>query len=90
MAVAIKTKFLGPTNVTGRRVKATTCDAMREHRRSVTLAWDHALDGQDNHARAAEALAKKLDWDGDWHIADGGDVYLWVRTGPFSQRFTVS
>lgn len=89
MAVAIKTKFIGPSNTRGSRVKAETCDALREHRRSVTLEWDHALDGQDNHSRAAKALATKLDWDGEWHIADGGDVYLFVRVGTWSSRFSV-
>jgi|GEM_PF-2338241 hypothetical protein len=89
MAIAIKTKFIGPSNTRGSRVKAETCEALREHRRSVTLSWDHSLDGQGNHARAAEALAKKLGWAGEWHIADGGEVYLWVRTGVFSFRFSL-
>ncbi|QIG74599.1 hypothetical protein EVC11_017 [Rhizobium phage RHph_I20] len=89
MPTAIRTKFLGPTNARGSRVKAETCEALPELKRRITLSWDHSLDGQANHARAAKALAEKLEWAGDWHIADGGDVYLWIRTGAFSWRFGV-
>jgi hypothetical protein len=53
---AIVTKFLGPTNVRGSRVKAA-CYAG-----SVTLHWDHSLGMEDNHRRAAEALRDKLGW----------------------------
>ncbi len=89
MPIAIKTAFIGATNYRGSRVKASTMDSLKEHRRSLTLSWDHSLDGQGNHQRAAQALAEKLEWDGEWHIADGGDVYLWVRCGSFSSRFTI-
>ena len=53
---AIVTKFLGPTNVRGSRVKATA-DAG-----SITLSWDHSLNVEENHRRAAEALRDKLGW----------------------------
>ncbi len=46
------TKYLGPTDTRGSRVKATHATT----RKSVTVAWDYALDGIDNHARAARAL----------------------------------
>jgi len=91
MAVAIKTKFLGATNYRGSRVKASVMYNWGDHERgSLTLNWDHAKDSEGNHAAAAEALAKLLEWDGEWHIADGGDCYIWVRAGEFSRRFTVS
>lgn len=89
MAIAIKTTFLGPTNTLGSRVKATTMDALKEHRRTITLSWSHEMDGQGNHAAAAKALATKLGWDGEWHIADGGEFYIFTRAGSFSHRFTV-
>lgn len=54
---AIFTKYIGPSNVRGARVKATD-----EDRNSVTLSWDHALDSLDNHRAAAEALIKKMKW----------------------------
>ena len=52
---AIVTKYLGPTNTRGARVKAT-CDAG-----SVTVAWDYALNEEDNHNAAARALILKLE-----------------------------
>jgi hypothetical protein len=56
MRQAIVTKFHGPTNHRGARVKATA-DAG-----SITLPWDHALGVEGNHRAAAEALAKKYGW----------------------------
>lgn len=53
---AIVTKYFGPSNVKGSRVKAS-CEAG-----SITLSWDHALNAGDNHASAAQALLVKLDW----------------------------
>ena len=46
MRQSIKTKYLGPSNVRGARVKASS-DAG-----SVTLPWNHALGIEDNHAAA--------------------------------------
>lgn len=53
---AIITKYLGPTDTRGGRVKAK-CDAG-----SVTVSWDHALDIELNHRAAALALITKLGW----------------------------
>ncbi len=61
MYQAITTKFFGPGNVRGSRVKATAQAG------SITLAWDHALNPDQNHVAAAQALATKLDWSGKWH-----------------------
>ena len=53
---AIQTKFLPCTNYRGSRVKAwAECG-------SITVEWDHALNVDENHERAAKALALKLDW----------------------------
>src|SRR4051812_13534711 len=76
-AAAINTKFLGPTDSRGARVKATSQAG------SLTLAWDHALGASDNHAAAASALASKLRWAGQW-IAGGmpdgcGNVFVCLR-----------
>jgi hypothetical protein len=46
------TKYLGPTDTHGGRVKATHLTT----RKSVTVPWDRALDIHDNHARAAERI----------------------------------
>lgn len=56
MRQAITTKFLGPTNFRGSRVKAT-CQAG-----SVTISWDHATGSEENHLAAAKALCDKYDW----------------------------
>lgn len=60
MYQAINTKFLPATNVRGSRVKAIA------EAGSVTLSWDHALNAEDNHVRAAEELARKFGWQGNW------------------------
>ena len=56
MMQAIVTKYLGPTNHRGSRVKATACAG------SVTMAWDYELDTDGNHLAAAEALRSKYGW----------------------------
>ncbi len=61
MYQAITTKYLGPTNIRGARVKATASAG------SVTLSWDHARNSEANHTIAAHTLASKLDWHGTWH-----------------------
>ena len=56
MRQAIQTKFLGPTNHRGARIKAF-CDAG-----SVVVSWNYAVGVPENHALAAEALCQKLGW----------------------------
>lgn len=51
----ILTKYLGPTNFRGSRVKATSGSGT-----TVTIAWDDELNIDENHAAAAMALAAKL------------------------------
>jgi hypothetical protein len=58
---AIETKYLGPSNVRGARVKATA------EAGSVTLGWDHALNSEGNHRKAAEALCEKFNWLGEYY-----------------------
>lgn len=53
---AIQTKYLGPTNTKGSRIKAT-CAAG-----SITIIHPHELSGQAAHRKAAEALVAKLNW----------------------------
>lgn len=55
---AIVTKFFGPTNHRGSRIKATAQAG------SVTVGYDHALNAEDNHLAAATALAAKYGWEG--------------------------
>ncbi len=82
---AIVTKYLGPTNVRGSRIKAK-CQAG-----SVTLSWEYGLNSMNNHLAAAKALATKLGWNyGEWigaGLPDGSCVYV-CSTTP-DDRFTV-
>lgn len=58
---AIVTKYIGPTNARGSRVKAT-CAA-----RSITLEWNCAFNAEENHTEAARALCVKLGWVGKYY-----------------------
>lgn len=53
---AIITKYFGPTNSRGSRIKAQ-CAAG-----SVTIPYPYALWGQERHRAAAVALCQKLQW----------------------------
>ena len=73
MPQAIITKFLGPTNTKGSRIKATSW------RGSVTLPCDHALDTVANYRAAALALCDKMNKEpnndfGAWKIAAGAEL----------------
>lgn len=47
----VQTRFIGPTNYRGARVKATNVTSGK----AVTLGWDHAKDAPENHMAAALA-----------------------------------
>lgn len=51
---AIQTKFIGPTNTKGSRVKASCWLG------SVTVSWDHALNSEANHIEAIQAMVRKM------------------------------
>lgn len=57
---AIVTKYLGPTNTRGSRIKASASAG------SKTVEYDCALNPDDNHKVAAETLATSLGWAGQW------------------------
>lgn len=73
---AIMTKFLGPTNYRGSRVKAW-CDAGQ-----ITLNWDHEIGVDENHYKAAMTLVYKLKWTeyNDWHLGALPRNYGYVLT----------
>jgi hypothetical protein len=64
---AIVTRYLGPTNCRGGRIKAKTASGI-----SVTLGYDSALSITANHAAACKALVDRLNWGGRW-ISGGTD-----------------
>jgi len=63
---AIKTKYLGPTNTRGSRIKASDgCG------NAIVINWDYELDVDKNHKVAAITLCKKMKWNTSfatgWH-----------------------
>ncbi len=72
--IAIETKFLGPTNYRGSRIKAYTESGL-----SLTLSYDHSLrQGVEAHAPAALALAARMGWTGDLIGAGTSTGYVFV------------
>jgi hypothetical protein len=71
---AIVTRYFGPSNVRGSRVKAAAQAG------SVTLHWDGSQNSYWNHAAAAKALAEKYGWHyGVWHggaLPDGSMAWV--------------
>jgi hypothetical protein len=77
---AITTKYLPPTNRRISRVKAQ-CEAG-----AIVLNWDNALNVDENHAAAANALRDKLGWNSNNYgqLIGGamvGGGYCFVFTG---------
>lgn len=70
---AISTKYIGPTNVRGSRIKAYDSD-----NNQVTIGYPHELSGEDVYRKAAEALRDKMGWTGE--LIGGGtrDGYVFV------------
>ena len=57
MNQAIVTKYLGPTNTKGSRIKATCYGG------SLTVSYNHSLTDEENHILAAYELAvNKMKW----------------------------
>jgi hypothetical protein len=75
---AIQTKFCGPTNARGSRVKVW-CMA-----RSKYFPWDHEKNPCENHHAAAIALALELKWNTEGHgfgaLPGGGYALVFPTT----------
>ncbi len=63
---AIETRYLRATNAKGARIKASAWGG------SITIGYDYALDAQDAHKAAADALIAKMGWTGTY--AQGGNA----------------
>lgn len=55
---AIVTKYLSPTNYRSGRIKAECAGG------KLTIGYDHGCGIEENHTRAAHALALKMGWAG--------------------------
>ena len=58
---AITTRYLGPTNTRGSRIKAIAAAG------SITISCDDSLNIEQQHAKAAQALANKFKWKGSYY-----------------------
>ncbi len=89
MRQGITTRYLGPTNSRGSRIKATARKADRNNNwpeMSLTVSYAYAGGSDTEHCKAAQALATKLGWSGLW-IAGGkpeedGNMYVNLHVGP--------
>ena len=62
--IAIHTKYIGPSNTRGARIKAYTAGWGDVKGFTATVSYNHALDGVNVHFEAVKALVEKnkLDW----------------------------
>lgn len=81
---AIKTRYCGPTDTKGSRIRAS-CDGG-----SVSVPYDSALDTDANHYAAVKKLCDKLGWDAarffGGNLATGGFAWVPVFTYDWEQR----
>lgn len=66
---AIRTKYIGPSNVKGSRIQAK-CEA-----RTIYLSYDCALSEDENHKSACTALVRAMGWDVDGYSDMVGGVF---------------
>ena len=69
---AITTKYLGPTDTKGSRIKAS-CEAW-----SIAIYYDHEFSASENHDSACKALLSKLEWRGDYIGGGYSNGYIYV------------
>ena len=72
--VVISTKYIGPTNTKPSRIVATSGNGHR-----LAVPWDRALGTPENHANAAQKLANRLDWQGEWVGGGTDNGYVFVN-----------
>ena len=76
----IKTKFIGPTNYRGARIKAT-CQAG-----SITIPYPYDLSSSDVHWAGAKALIEKLGlmWGDKFTVGSDNDGYYFIPCDGFN------
>jgi|14BtaG_2_1085337.scaffolds.fasta_scaffold135357_1 hypothetical protein len=80
----IETKYLGPTDCKGARIKATaTCGE------AVTIPYPHDESDTGKHIAAVRKLAAKLDWTGEMIGGWTARGMVWTFTGQPSPRITL-
>lgn len=82
---AIQTRYLGPTNTQGSRVKAIARKREGDMPElSLTDNWDHGSSVEENHARVAKLLAARMAWTGVYvgGANDDGFCFVILPVGP--------
>lgn len=76
---AIQTRYFGPGNVRGSRIKAFDLDGNQ-----VTIGYPHECSGttEDKHRLAAVALCQKMGWKGELVAGALKDGYVFVFLDP--------
>lgn len=80
---AIRTKFLGPTDYRGSRVRVWRADSSySDDPHAMTISWEHALNPGENHTEAVRRYVAAADWNwpgGHWVVGgtDVGHVAVW-------------
>lgn len=67
---AIQTKYLGPTNSRGARIKVWA------EAGAMIVSYDHALSAERNHVEAIRKYAEKWGWFGRWTIGGAEKGYV--------------
>jgi hypothetical protein len=78
----IVTRYLGPTNHHGSRIKATHKHDSKITKQ-VTINWDSSLESQANHQAAAKQLLNQWGYDNNLMIVGCGwdhDCYYWLTS----------
>jgi len=78
---AITTKYLGPTDTRGSRIKADDGDG-----NTATVPYPHHLSNEHAHFEAVKALCERLNWHGNlaWGGLRTGYVFVWCDGGPLT------
>ena len=63
---AVRAKYIGPSNTRGTRISVSAQVGR------MTVAWDHALNRDENYARAIGLFVRRWGWWGAWSL--GGAV----------------
>jgi len=93
MTCAIFTKYLGPTNTHGSRIKAWAAGSLSGGRTPyVVVPYMHGMSQEMNHDSAALELAEQLGWFGSWVGGDHdtGRVFVHVALGNPAASFNVT
>lgn len=78
----IITKYRGATNTRPSKITATASGGAR-----LSLSWDHGLDADGNHERAALTMMERMDWRGEMisgSLKDG--ALVWTFIAPLNRR----